>query len=172
MIGSMPLAQSPGATPNPELLAQLRDIHPAAAPGWWPPAPGWWLLALVVIAALGWVGWRAWQRWRLRRRRAAWAGQIDAAMRLESEAEQLERINTILKIVALRAFPKSSARSLSGTRWSTFLAEHASDEGGDAARDETAFALLARGPYQARPQDGETMQALRNAARRWVLRHG
>ena len=40
---------------NPEdaqLLAELKDIHGAADPGWWPPAPGWWLLALLLLLML------------------------------------------------------------------------------------------------------------------------
>jgi hypothetical protein len=35
-----------------QLLAELKDIHAAAAPGWWPPAPGWWLLALLLLLLL------------------------------------------------------------------------------------------------------------------------
>ena len=52
---------------QPDLLAQLKDIHVPLEPLWWPPAPGWWLLCLVVLIlislALRWLrGWLRRQR--------------------------------------------------------------------------------------------------------------
>ena len=48
-------------------MLELRDIHAAPAPGWWPPAPGWWVLAilLAVLLVLGML----WLRRRYQRRR-------------------------------------------------------------------------------------------------------
>ena len=37
---------------NEQLLSQLRDIHAAAEPGWWPPAPGWWVVALLLAVGI------------------------------------------------------------------------------------------------------------------------
>ena len=41
---------------NPELLAQLRDIHAAPELPWWPPASGWWALALMLLVVLACPG--------------------------------------------------------------------------------------------------------------------
>lgn len=57
-----------GMTPE-EVLTQLRDIHGASPPSWWPPAPGYYMIlfALLVFAVCGIVGLRMRSRLRLRK---------------------------------------------------------------------------------------------------------
>ncbi len=50
---------------NPELLAQLRDIHTPEPVGWWPLAPGWWIL--MALALVGLVALLVWLRSRRNR---------------------------------------------------------------------------------------------------------
>ena len=51
-------------------LAELKDIHMAPVPSWWPLAPGWWLL-LIFLVLLTSVGIYLFQRYRQYKKRKA-----------------------------------------------------------------------------------------------------
>jgi hypothetical protein len=153
---------------NPEaqdLLAQLRDIHGAPAPGWWPPAPGWWILGLLALLGLAWLGRRAVAAARVRRRRRALLRRLDQiGERHDPKREPqawLAEVNQLLKSVALRAFPRESCAPMEGERWVRFLQSQENAE---------PLAALARGPYEPRPRFEPG--AVHDAARRWIHRHG
>ena len=152
-----------------ELLAQLRDIHAAADPGWWPPAPGWWVLALLAAGALFYIlrhAYRAWQALRRRRRLLDALAEIQR----ETDAEQnphefLARINRLFRVVALRAFPGTACRRLQGDEWVDFIR---------ALLPETipteSLSSLASGPYEAGA--GCDAAGLGQAAHAWVKKYG
>jgi len=154
---------------NPELLAQLRDIHTAADPGWWPPAPGWWVLA--AFAALGFyvAGRTLLRRWAASRRRRAWLRALHA---LEQQwdpgthpHDYLAALNRLFRAVALKAFPEARCGRLQGEEWVAFLRSLLPD--GEA---EPSLAALARGPYEPLPDFDAP--ALREQARLWVKLYG
>ena len=153
---------------NP-LLAQLKDIHSAGDPGWWPPAPGWWVLALVILLLLAWLGMLALRRLSVARRRKAWLSTID---RLRSEhdpgqqpREYLAALNRLFRAVSLRAFPSADCGRLEGQAWVEFLAARIPDDADRACLD-----ALADGPYRPAPIfDAAGLEAV---ARSWVKRHG
>jgi hypothetical protein len=157
---------------NPEdaqLLAQLRDIHGAADPGWWPPAPGWWLLALLLALILV-LALRALSRKLVAaRRRRRWLHALDA---LEREANPAQRphdylagLNRLFRAVALKAFPGTGCARLQGSEWVAFIRSLLPE--GPAADSLDA---LASGPYEPEPQFDAA--ALREQARTWVRRYG
>jgi len=154
---------------NAELLAQLRDIHGAAEPGFWPPAPGWWLLA--VLAALGaFFLLRALARkWAARRRRRAWMEALEAVERQWDPDRQphdyLAGLNRLFRAVALKAFPDTRCGRLQGEEWVAFI--HAMLPEGKAA---PCLAALAQGPYEPTPEFDAP--ALREQARIWVNLYG
>jgi len=142
-------------TPELELLARLRDVHPPPAPSWWPPAPGWWL-ATALAVALGVVlvryapAW--WRRLRLRRR-------LFAA--LEAAASAAE-VSQLLRLAALERFPERASAGLTGAAWLAFL------ESCDRAPGRFAplAAALTEAPYRA-ASDADVSR-LRAAARDWL----
>lgn len=157
---------------NPEsadLLAQLRDIHAAPEAPFWPPAPGWWVLAALTMVFLTWLARRllAARQRRLRRRRLLAALDAETTRFAADTQSQafLAAINRLLKGVAIRAFPDQGCAALQGEAWSRFLAERA-----PAAADAGAFSVLATGPYQ--PQPGFEPDAVKAAARQWLMAHG
>jgi len=142
--------------PELDLLARLRDVHPPAAPGWWPPAPGWWI-ALVVVVALGALAWRfapaAWRRWRLRRRMlAALAAAANAA-----------EVSQVLRHAAVLRFPARDCAGLHGAEWIAFLEAEGRTPGRFAALGEA----LTEMPYRE-PRAGDDFLPLARAARGWL----
>lgn len=139
----------------------LRDIHPAVAPPWWPPAPGWWWLAAAsVTLALALGLWR----WHRRRRRRALIEMFDAALRQAgSPAAQLAAMSELLRRAARRH--AGDAAALDGEAWLRLLDQ-------DMPRPEFstgAGRLLLVGPYRPEVAAAE-VEALRPLARARFLR--
>ena len=154
---------------NAHLLAQLRDIHAAAEPGWWPPAPGWWIVAALALAALLLV-----LRWLVRRvlgwrRRRDWLQALAAVDGKWDPGAQphayLADLNRLFRAVALKAFPDSGCGRLQGEEWVSFLRALLPE--GPAAE---CLGALAHGPYEPVPEFDAA--ALVEQARTWVKRYG
>ena len=154
---------------NEQLLSQLRDIHAAAEPGWWPPAPGWWVVALLLAVALAYLGRIMARRLAALRRRRQW---LQALQKLEHEhdpavrpREFLAGLNRLFRAVALQAFPATACARLQGEEWVAFI-RSLLPEGPEAG----CLSALARGPYEPLPEFDAA--ALREQARAWVQRYG
>jgi hypothetical protein len=157
---------------NPEdaqLLAQLRDIHGAAAPGWWPPAPGWWVLALLALLVIAFLLRLLARRLRDARRRRRWLEslrELDREFDPQSQPrEYLAGLNRLFRAVALRAFPDTACARLEGEAWVDFIRSLTTLPAG-----ADSLSALARGPYE--PSPGFDAAALREQARAWVKRYG
>jgi hypothetical protein len=154
---------------NSQLLAQLRDIHAAQSPGWWPPAPGWWVLVVLVLVLLVIAGRLVVRQLRQRRRRRLFMVEID---RLRSELdpsrdarEFLAGVNRVFRVVAMKAFPDTACASLQGDDWVTFISSLLPE-----TTDTTSLSVLARGPYEAAPKFDQ--DDLIEHARTWVKAYG
>jgi hypothetical protein len=145
---------------DPASLDRLHDIVAAEAAPWWPPAPGWWLIAALVGV---WVIAGVWALIARYRRDAYRRVALTELERLQA-AGDAAGLATLLKRVALSAFPREQVASLCGTAWLAFLdrtgATDAFTRGPGRSIEEAAFT---RG---AKPD-----AALFDAARRWILTH-
>jgi hypothetical protein len=152
-----------------ELLAQLKDIHGAAPPGWWPPAPGWWVAGILVLLAAALalrLLARRWAAWRRRRRWLHALAELDGTGAAPvGPREYLAGLNRLFRAVALRAFPDTACARLEGEQWVTFLRARS-----PRAEGLESLAALARGPYEPAPEFNAP--ALREQARAWVKRYG
>ena len=154
---------------NPDLMAQLRDIHLAPEVSWWPPAPGWWILGFLLLVALFMLGRRLVAAYKIKRRRKqmlAWVEDLNASVDPERDPHAyLSTLNRIFKLVALRAFPDQRCAVMAGPEWEAFL------RGKLKKADSTeALGVLATGPYNPAPQfDPGTISAL---ACRWIRLYG
>jgi len=152
-----------------DLLSQLRDIHGAVEPGWWPPAPGWWLAGVLVLILLAFLLRMAYRHWLvLRRRRRLLSALEDISREIDPERqpqEYLARLNRLFRVVALRAFPGTACARLQGDEWVRFITALLPD----GAPGES-LAALAEGPYAPAPTfDAAGLQTL---ARLWVQKYG
>lgn len=151
-----------------ELLAQLRDIHGAQNPAWWPPAPGWWIVAAILLFLVVMGLHRLLQILRLRQRRKQWLQALQQlADNFETNQDAQEfvaDINRHMKAVALQSFPRSDCAALQGQAWVAFVAALLPDASAESME------LLASGPYQ--PQVAVNKQELLAVAEAWVNRYG
>lgn len=119
---------------EPDLLQQLRDIHLPPAPLWWPPAPGWWLVALVLLAALGYGVYRL-KRSVARRRpirdaRRRYAALYAAYQRGELDGTAyLHQANELLKRLYVHALHDDRARRANDADWLALLDARAGGSG-------------------------------------------
>ncbi|MFQ5642255.1 MAG: DUF4381 domain-containing protein [Thiogranum sp.] len=147
----------------------LRDIHSAPPPGFWPPAPGWWLLAVLLVAVLVpasvWL-YRRYRLYRRRRRVLAELEQLEAPGAQQHSAEFITAVSTLLRRVALLRFERRRVASLSGAAWLRFL----DDTGGGGEFSTGAGQVLADGSYVSRPQDIAADRLL-ELARRWIKKN-
>ena len=139
---------------NPAASAslELRDIHAAPLPSFWPPAPGWWLLAVLLLAALVVLGIWLVRRYRWHRLQQQILGEIDQlgdCYSTDKASEFVTGLSTLLRRVALQRYPREQVASLTGTGWLRFLDE----TGGKGEFEHGIGQLLERGAYA--PQAGE-----------------
>jgi hypothetical protein len=152
-----------------QLLQQLRDIHGAGEPGWWPPAPGWWLLALAFLLALALLLRMLLRQLAARRRRNAWLRELEALNWHQSPSEHpheyLAGLNRLFRAVAVKAFPGTACARLQGEPWVDWIRELLPE-----MAESDGLGALSSGPYEPAPRfDAEKLNEL---ARTWVKLYG
>ena len=156
---------------NPTAAAtlDLRDIHAAAAPAFWPPAPGWWVLAVVLLAMLVLLGvWGA-RRYRIRRHKRQIMDELDKlsdSYSLENTTGYMTALSTLLRRVALHRYARARVASLTGADWLRFL----DDTGGGGEFAGGVGQLLETGPYQQSSREVPA-DALLALVRRWISKN-
>jgi len=150
-------------------LPELRDIHPAPPPDFWPPAPGWWLLTGSVLLVLALVGWLCYQKYRRWRRRRAVLKELAALQRrLVEDGDApafVADLSVLLRRIALARFPLPQVAGLNGADWLHFL----DDTGGKGRFSNGPGQVLALGPYAPHIEvDADGLYAL---AGDWIRRN-
>lgn len=119
-----PSIQSPSMQAPTSPLDQLADIHLPDGVSWWPLAPGWWaLLALVIIALVGFFIWRRRKAQNIYRNIAQHqlAGIYADYQQTQNAAAYLQALSLLLRRTALTAYPHSFNASIKGEEWLQWL---------------------------------------------------
>ena len=154
---------------NQTAVLDLRDIHAAPPPAFWPPAPGWWLLAVIVLIALVVLAVWAWRRYRRHRHEQLILLEVERLNNCNSSENSIgfiTDISTLLRRVAIRRYSLAAVASLTGADWLRFL-----DETGGAGDFANGVGqVLETGPYQSDLNEvpAEELLAL---ARRWISKN-
>ena len=156
---------------NPTAAAalDLRDIHAAPPPTFWPPAPGWWLLAAVSLVLLVVLVMWALRRYRAYRQKCQIMNELNSLSSCYSKeniSEYITEISTLLRRVALRRYTRTRVASLTGLDWLRFLDE----TGGEGGFEKGVGRVLEVGPYQSRSSD-VPVEALLALVRQWVKKN-
>lgn len=162
-----PLAPPTGQPPT-DPLANLRDIHmPGDISSL--PAIGWWIIAaaaltagIILVAVL-----IKRRRQNAYRREALTLLQEQSAVASTDPQERLQAINTLLKRVALYAYPNAGAASLHGQQWARFLLFAAPNQ----TQPKTLAALLENNLYSRSSCSTQDITAVEHYARQWIKRH-
>jgi hypothetical protein len=148
----------------------LANLHPLREPeliGWWPLAPGWWILLIVGFLCLASLIYLALKRRRRNayRRRALRQLQTLFAECQDSQNEHqyLIELNTLLKSVALVAYPRDDVAASHGETWRAFL--------NSSLPPEQQFgSTLNDAVYQKTCPDID-VDKLHRSAQLWIKRH-
>jgi len=148
----------------------LADLHPLRQPeliGWWPPALGWWLLLLAVIlcvASLVYVLLSRYRRNAYRRRALIQLQRLHTDYHAKREPGQyLSELNTLLKSVALVAYPRADIAASHGEDWRTFL--------NTSLPHEQHFESMFSGAVYQKTCPEIDVEQLHKSAQHWIKRH-
>ncbi|MBU3071221.1 DUF4381 domain-containing protein [Aestuariicella sp. G3-2] len=169
----MPTLNSPPSAPQPQTppdpLAGLRDIHTPAEISGLPIAPGWWILAALCLATLILGGYwlhRCRQQNRYRKE-GLYLLQQTVEDTDSDDSKRLQNINSLLKRVALVAYPNSGVASFHGDSWTHFLQRSAPDLQQPPELPE----ILSTGLYASPSQQTKQVQILEAYASNWIKQH-
>lgn len=152
-------------SPIQQQLEQLKDIHPPAPIGFWPPAYGWWILLALGLAAIGYLIYIGYCRYKKRQQRKQWQQQL---LRQKTQWQQqqltstaaLQQCNQLLKAIAIGPLGYSEAAALHGEQWLIFLS-------GTTKQAQEPLQPLACHLYQK--QNIEDLSSVFDAAEHWLL---
>lgn len=166
-LNSLPSAPQSQTPPDP--LSGLRDIHTPAEISGLPLAPGWWILAALCLVILVLGGYWLHRRRKLNRYRKDALNLLQQTVEdtESNDSKRLQNINSLLKRVALVAYPNSGVARFHGDNWSHFLQQSAPDLKQPAELPD----ILSTGIYASPSLQTGQVKILGDYASNWIKQH-
>lgn len=147
---------------DPLSLDHLHDIVEPAPVSWWPPA-GFWISLMLLAAFWGvYLAVAMIRQWRRNAYRRAALQELTTI----SEAVQ---VSTLLKRVALVAYPREDVAALTGDQWIEFLDDRC--HAVNFEKEPESFLALASYDSHAAAEADKHLPSLIHSARTWITRH-
>jgi Domain of unknown function (DUF4381) len=141
-------------------LDGLHDFYEPPPPSWMPQTIGWYVVFVLLALAAIWCAIRVVRHWFANRYRR------EALRELATLAP--DQFSTLLKRVALAAWPRERVASLNGEAWLAFLNE---TSGKDAFRQAPGNRIEELALRPATTLSADDMQRLRQIAADWIRGH-
>lgn len=152
-------------------LDRFVDIIPADPVTFWPPAVGWWfVIALAALWCLVFLLMRIKRWFKNRYRREA----LQILEKIESSSSSaplstLVQIDSLLKRVALAAYPREQVASLSGIEWMNFLESTGNDH---AFQNEPVVRLAsAASDVDSAELSEQQLETILKTCKKWIRSH-
>jgi uncharacterized protein DUF4381 len=146
-------------------LGDFVEVTPPPSISALPQTVGWACVAAAVLLGLAFYGWKKIRHWyRNRYRREALRALRSLAGNNHANAIEL---NTLLKRVALAAYPREQVASLAGTPWTRFLDQECAVKAFSAEQLE----ILGSRSYQPTSIDPVQLAHLSAAVAQWIETH-
>ena len=149
---------------DPGSLENLHDLVMPVPVPWWPPALGWVIVSAALFTVLSWWLIRAIRHWQSNSYRR------EALVLLEKSDGSGAELPTLIKRVALSAYPRERVASLTGEEWLAFL-DHTGHTDAFTTGAGRWLARLAYEPRLTALLSTTELTGLRTAVRDWILRH-
>lgn len=161
-------------TPVPG-LDQLQELALPALPSYWPQTWGWAVVAVLLLLGIGWMAARAYRRHRRNLYRREALRELDQLNReITADPMAIRELPGLLKRTALAAQSDASrtrVAALHGDGWLDYLQESARQRVFPEGSARILLALAYAPDETVRSLDGDTLQDLIAASRRWMERH-
>lgn len=109
---------------QPNLLAQLHDLHQPTPVSWWPPAPGWFILFVLVIGGcfiLGRLAYKTWRRAKRKRYALQQLARLQQSYMQTQDCADIAKVAVLLKQVVMTRYSRKQVASMTGPTWLKFL---------------------------------------------------
>lgn len=160
------------APPVPEVFGNyaLKDFSEIVYPqniSWIPQTLGWKCLGVLLLALLLYYLSRKIRKYYQNRYRREGTARLKAAQLSATPQGLISELNTLLKLVAMVAYPRAEVASLSGRAWSSFLNKQCAEPVFTKQQQE----ILGSGSYRQTALDPVSAKDLIQASLNWIDSH-
>jgi len=145
----------------------MHDIIVPPAILFWPLAPGWFALVLLLLSAMFHIGLRLWMKYRANAYRRE-ALQELVTLVSTNGTDEVVRLLTLMKRVALQHFGREKVASLSDVYWWEFVEQHSKVKIDDALRTLSQEVLYGSCIEVSK----ESVENMNRLTKLWINTHG